>query len=170
MQSKGRILCVDDDVDTCELLGILLGGAGYEVVFATSVAEGLGLAKSGQCDLIILDGLFSDGTGVELCRMIRAFDSETPIVFCSGAARQSDIAEAMSAGAQEYLVKPCSLEQIEQTVVTLMGAVKASAKRVRIWNDTRTQTTELLRTSRELINRGKKRKDNRTNPSQPQKE
>ena len=168
MQSKGRILCVDDDVDTCEMLHILLGGAGYEVTTSTSVAEGLSLAKSGQYDLILLDGLFEDGTGVELCRMIRAFDSETPIVFCSGAARQSDVAEGMSAGAQEYLIKPCSLEQIEQTVITLIGAASASARRITIPNDTRTRTRESLRQSRELTDGGKKRKSDRANPSQPQ--
>jgi DNA-binding response OmpR family regulator len=167
VQSKKRILCVDDDVDTCEMLHILLGSAGYEVTFATSVTEGLSLAKSGQCDLIILDGLFHDGTGVELCRMIRAFDSETPIVFCSGAARQSDIAEAMSAGAQEYLTKPCNLEQIEQTVITLTRAERTSARRMKISSNTESQARELVNPSGELINGRKKRKNEGANPLQP---
>jgi DNA-binding response OmpR family regulator len=56
---------VDDDLDTCEMLDILLGDAGYEITFATSVAEGLSLANSKQCDLILLDGLFKDSTGIE---------------------------------------------------------------------------------------------------------
>ena len=118
---KGRILCVDDDRDTCEMITALLGYAGYEVSHACSVAEGLSLAKSGGFDLILLDWYFDDGTGIDLCRMIRTFDVNIPILFYSGVANESDIKRAMSFGAQGFLVKPLGTENIVETVSRFVG-------------------------------------------------
>jgi DNA-binding response OmpR family regulator len=87
-ETKARILCVDDDLDTCEMWRAILCSVGYEVMTATSVNEALRQANNEGCDLILLDSYFDDGTGIELCRMIRAFDSMTPILFCSGAAER----------------------------------------------------------------------------------
>ena len=115
MSSK-KILCIDDSVDTCEMVSVMLGSAGYEVAQATSVAEGLRLAKKMNFDLILLDWVLNDGTGVELCQMIRAFDTDTPIIFYSGVAYQSKIKEAMKAGAQGFLIKPVPNETLIDTV------------------------------------------------------
>jgi DNA-binding response OmpR family regulator len=115
-ESAKRILCIDDDQDTCEIVTLLLGEAGYEVTDAPTVAEGLRLAKRGGFDLILLDWVFDDGNGLELCQMIRAFDAETPILFFSAVAYQTEIKQAMSAGAQGFLVKPMGTDLLLQTV------------------------------------------------------
>src|SRR5688572_19961186 len=95
---KGRILCVDDDEDTLELMTSVLGYEDYEVVQAQTVTEGLALAISDNFDLILLDFVLSDGTGVELCRMIRGTGVLAPILFYSGMAPKEDIDQAMNAG------------------------------------------------------------------------
>jgi two-component system response regulator AtoC len=117
---KGRIVCVDDDMDTCEMMRTLLGNAGYDVAVATTVTEGLSLVKYGDCDLILLNERYSDGTGVEMCQMIRTFDCKTPILFFSGAADRHNIEEALRAGAQGYLVKPGGIQWLEQTIERLL--------------------------------------------------
>lgn len=78
MLSKGRILCVDNHPDICDLVRIILKG--YEVVFAHSKAEGLRHVESGWFDLYLLDYSLPDGTGLELATLIRQFDDFTP--FC----------------------------------------------------------------------------------------
>ena len=114
---KGRILCVDDDKDTRDMMTALLGLEGYEVVQARSVAEGLALAVSDNFDLILLDWVFADGTGIELCKMIRRTSAAAaPILFYSGMALKDDIENAMSAGAQGFLVKPVDFEVLLQNV------------------------------------------------------
>jgi len=115
-QTKKRILCVDDDRDTCLMLETLFGLSGYEVTSAMTIADASRLAKKGSFDLYLLDWIFSDGTGIELCQYIRMFDTKTPILFCSGVAYEADINRAMSAGAQGYLVKPTEIENLIQTV------------------------------------------------------
>ena len=118
---KRRILCVDDDKDTLEMMSSLLGYEDYEVVQAQTVAEGLALAISENFDLILLDFVFADGTGIELCRMIRGTGVPAPILFYSGMALKEDIDQALSAGAQGFLIKPVDLEELLLHVSRFVG-------------------------------------------------
>jgi DNA-binding response OmpR family regulator len=115
-EAKGRILFVDDDQDTCEMMRALLGMEGYEAVLASGVSEGLSLARAESFDLILVDWYFEDGTGVELCRMIRAFDGEIPIFFYTGVTYESELKKALKAGAQGCFVKPVDMNDLMQTV------------------------------------------------------
>ncbi|HKG22810.1 MAG TPA: response regulator [Blastocatellia bacterium] len=125
-KTKGRILCVDDDRDNCALLEIILGQSGYEVTSAMTVDVALGLAKNVNFDLYLLDTILPDGTGIELCQKIRTFDPSTPILFCSGAAYQSDINRAFKAGAQGYIVKPMVIENLLDTVTRCLTSTAIS--------------------------------------------
>ena len=113
---KGHILCVDDDPDTCEMLTVLLGQAGYKVQYALSVRDGLAKARQGGFDLILLDWSFEDGTGLELCRQVRAFDAQTTILFYTGKIDEMAVEAALVAGAQGYLIKPVAVEQLLQSI------------------------------------------------------
>jgi DNA-binding response OmpR family regulator len=114
-----HILFVEDDEDTREMVSLVLQGDGYKITCTPTIAEALQLAKQEKFDLYLLDSRLPDGTGVELCELIRCFDNQTPIVFYSGNAYESDIKKALASGAQEYLVKPCSNEKLEQTIDNL---------------------------------------------------
>jgi DNA-binding response OmpR family regulator len=120
-----RILYVEEDQDSCELLVLLLGDSEHEVATANTKSEGLRLAKSGTFDAYVLGDWFSDGSGLELCRELRLFDPNTPIIFYSALSSDRDRQAAMSAGVQAYLIKPDGLEQIEPTIKRLIGDGKA---------------------------------------------
>jgi DNA-binding response OmpR family regulator len=115
-EAKGRILFIDDDADTCEMIRILLGQSGYEAVSATSVAEGLMKARTDIFDLILLDWYFPDGTGIDLCKTIRTFNSKVPIFFYTGMAYDGHIKKAMQAGAQGCFIKPVDVSHLLQTL------------------------------------------------------
>jgi CheY-like chemotaxis protein len=115
-----RILFVDDDDDTREVMTLLLTMYGYEVTTASNMAGALPLTEKGGFDLLILDGWYSDGLGVDLCKQIRAFDTHTPIVFLSGNAYQSDIDKGLEAGAQAYFAKPMDFDILQEIVAGLM--------------------------------------------------
>jgi two-component system, NtrC family, response regulator AtoC len=117
--TKQRILCVDDNDDTRLMLSVLLGQAGYEVRQAGSFAEGLSLAKGERFDLYLLDGIFADGMGLELCRRIREFDARTPMIFFSGLAYEADRQRGLDAGAQAYLIKPNDISKLVETATRL---------------------------------------------------
>ena len=79
MTDKRRILCVDPQDDICPLISTILSD--HEVVSAHSKAEALRRATGGLFDLYLLDYYLPDGTGLELCLLIRDFDDSTPVLF-----------------------------------------------------------------------------------------
>ena len=117
---KKRILCVDDEEDTRDMLCGLLGLVNCEVLTAGTAAEALEMIADGGFDLYLLDNWMPGGSGAELCRKIRESDPTTPIVFYSGAALDSEREEALAAGAQAYLVKPGDLGLLLETVRGLL--------------------------------------------------
>ena len=125
--TKRRILCVEDHEDTCDLMIMLLERSNYEVWPACTVADGLRLARSEHFDLYLLDNRLPDGTGVELCQLIRAAHPRTPILFLTAAVSETDRQRAMSAGAQSFLKKPNDLENLEPTISRLIGEVEVRA-------------------------------------------
>jgi DNA-binding response OmpR family regulator len=114
-----KILCVEDDKDNCEILSYIL--ADYDFTFAHSFEEAASLIQTQQFDLYILDNWLPDGSGVELCRKIRAENDGVPIIFISGVGRAQDIQEALNAGAQKYLVKPYEPENLQKIVKELIN-------------------------------------------------
>lgn len=117
-----RILCVDDDESTCDLLTTMLGLSDFEAVTAPNVVEALRMMEREPFSLYILDDQMPGGSGVSLCGQIRAIDKDTPIIIFSGHAHQSDIDAGLLAGANAYLVKPDSSELIATVKRLLEGA------------------------------------------------
>jgi DNA-binding response OmpR family regulator len=120
-RERKRLLMVEDDEDNWEMVTLRLRE--YKLTFARDFDEGLRLARQGYFDLYILDNWLPGGSGVGLCRIIRAFDPHTPILFYSAAAYERDIEEALRSGAQAYLVKPVIPDDLEQAVAKLTSHI-----------------------------------------------
>lgn len=108
MQSttRPRVLYADDNEDACFMLSTLLGFSNIETKSANTVDEALQLAQAEQFDVYLLDSRFPDGSGLELCRQLREYNSQTPIIFFSGEGYETDKQKGLAAGANAYLVKP----------------------------------------------------------------
>jgi DNA-binding response OmpR family regulator len=107
-----RILCVDDNEDTCEMLTTMLGFADLESVAAHTAAEAFRLMEREKFSLYIIDGQMPDLGGLSFCEEIRRADKTTPIVFFTGKAFEADREAALLAGASAYVVKPDAGELI----------------------------------------------------------
>ena len=118
--SSRRILCIEDDADTCELLATWLGLHNCLVTSASTMARGVELAQQQPFDLYLIDSRLPDGTGVEVCNRIRAFDSQTPILFWSGDDEGHD--HAYVAGAQAFVAKPIDPDPFMKTIERLLNA------------------------------------------------
>lgn len=102
------------------MVTVLLGQSGYEVQHALCVRDGLAKARQGGFDLILLDWSFEDGTGLELCRQIRASDRQTPILFYTGEIDADAMEAAINSGAQGYLIKPVAVDSLLQAISGLV--------------------------------------------------
>ena len=106
MDTSRHILFVEDTSDTRDLVEFSLRQDGFEVTSAQTAEEGLNAARAKSFALILLDIGLPDKDGLELCREIRGFDQQTPILFYTAFAELLDMEEAAKAGAQGCLLKP----------------------------------------------------------------
>jgi two-component system, OmpR family, response regulator len=123
-----RVLCVDDDEDSREMLSTLLRFSRIEAKAVATAAQALGLIQAGRFDLYLLDAFVPDLDGFELCRQMRAADPQTPILFFSGAAYASDKQKGVEAGANAYVIKPDIdglVERITQFIAAKSVATRA---------------------------------------------
>ena len=101
-----RILCVEDDEDTRELLTTLLGFSDLKAVAVRTAAEALRLMEGERFSLYVIDGQLPDAGGFSFCEQIRRVDKTTPVVFFTGKALEADREAGLLAGANAYVVKP----------------------------------------------------------------
>ena len=120
MNERLRVLYVEDNCDSFEMLRVLLGLSQIELECARSVAEALTVAGSERFDLYLLDTGLPDGSGRSLCRTLRAVDPEIPVLFYSGDAHPDDIRMGIAAGADGYIIKPHS-DKLATTITQLVA-------------------------------------------------
>ena len=96
---RPRVLYVDDDEDSREMLRILLELRSIETKVVGTAGEALSSIQTEHFDLYLLDGWLPDLDGFELCRQMRSYDSNTPILFFSGAGCEDDKKMGHQAGA-----------------------------------------------------------------------
>lgn len=103
---KCRVLCVDDHLDTSEMLQILLSEENYVVHTAATLDEACRMAARTDYDLYVLDKRLPDGTGVELCEKLTQISPNVPCIFYTGDAYEIHRREALAAGAAAFVAKP----------------------------------------------------------------
>jgi CheY-like chemotaxis protein len=106
VNSRPRILVVDESEDNCVMMAALLGQVGYVADAAHSVACALKAARNQRPSLYVLETYFSDGNGADLCRQLCADDPQAAIIFYSSRIDRADREAAQRAGAQAYVIKP----------------------------------------------------------------
>ncbi len=112
-----RILIVDDSFYMRTMLKNMLTDAGYEVVGeAANGAQALEMAASTTPDLITLDVILPDNTGLDVLKSLRQTQPATKVVMCSAVGQEVIVTEAIENGALAYIVKPFSEEKVLEIV------------------------------------------------------
>jgi two-component system response regulator RegX3 len=127
--SDVRILCVEDNRDSREMISTLLRGANadYKVKAVETAAEALELTGKEDFNLFILDIWLPGMDGVELCRRLRSKGVTEPIMFFSAMGVQAkDQDYVLAAGADAFLVKSIDLDRFLETVERLLAEAKTS--------------------------------------------
>jgi two-component system, OmpR family, KDP operon response regulator KdpE len=127
--SNGRILVVDDEPQILRAVQMKLRGAGYAVDTAATAAEALMKAGMRPPAAIILDVLLPDGRGTDVCRELRAW-YRAPIVVLSAVGEEKDKIEALDAGADDYVTKPFSGEELLARLRAVLRRATPSSDRL----------------------------------------
>jgi len=117
-----KILLVEDDVQITNLLVLHLHAPSYSVTTCDRAASALEKLSGSTYDLVILDIMLPDLSGIEICRRIRERDGRTPILMLSSLAEETDKVLALELGADDYLTKPFGIFE-------LMARIKALLRR-----------------------------------------
>lgn len=129
MENKKRILVVDDEETLCEALRYNLESEGYLVDTANSAEEALGL-KLSDYNLILLDIMMGEISGIQLARIIKSspITSPIPIIFCTAKDTEDDMITGLDLGADDYICKPYSMK-------SLLARVRAVLRRMDVMNN-----------------------------------
>ena len=119
-------MLVDDNHDVLNFLSAILNREGHEVVTAGDLSTALRVVSEADLDLIISDIELSDGSGLELMRVIRSRRS-IPGIAVSGFTSPEDIAQSRAAGFALHLTKPIDLRRLQQAIEELTARAPAPA-------------------------------------------
>ncbi len=124
-----RVLIVDDDPELRVFLRTELEIEGHSCSEAASGQQALGLIRAESWDLLLLDRTLPDFSGVEICRRLRGSDDHTPVLMLTAHDDVRERVEALDAGADDYLTKPFSIEELLARVrARLRSASKPSSE------------------------------------------
>ncbi|WP_203568146.1 response regulator transcription factor [Aestuariimicrobium ganziense] len=117
------VLTVDDEPSLTELLGLAMRYEGWEVVSAGSGLAAVKAAREHRPDAIVLDMMLPDFDGLEVMRRIRADQPEVPVIFLTAKDAVSERIAGLTAGGDDYVTKPFSLEEL---IARLRGLLRRS--------------------------------------------
>lgn len=126
---KYRILSVDDEIETLEFIKKVLISGGYSVIEATSANQAIEFARDMCPDLILLDWVMPEMSGLEVCNILKD-DVKTkriPIILLTAKAEHEDIVQGLDVGADEYVCKPFKRDE-------LLSRIKAIIRRTDFLN------------------------------------
>lgn len=146
-----RILVVEDEAKLAQFIKLELSYEGYEVTIASDGLAGLADAREIKPDLILLDWMLPGISGLEICRRLRSTGDKVPIILLTAKDEVSDRVAGLDAGADDYIVKPFSIEE-------LLARIRANLRR------TQEQDPDLLQFSDLRLNRSTREvyRDNRS--------
>jgi two-component system response regulator MprA len=115
-----RILVIEDDDEVRAAIRRALMLGGYEIILAQTGSEGLSRAQNDVPDAIVLDLGLPDIDGIEVCRTLRRAGNRTPILMLTARVAVEDRVDGLEAGADDYLVKPYDVRELQARLRAIM--------------------------------------------------
>ncbi len=118
------VLAVDDEVGVLRLVRLELSAQGFNVETASSGAEALRLIEEHSPDIVLLDILMSEMSGIEVLHRLREKRSNVPVIFLTAVGREADKIRGLEMGADDYLVKPFNPDELSARVRAVLRRTK----------------------------------------------
>lgn len=123
---EASLLVVDDEPNILDLLAVSLRFAGFDVVTAASGAQALRAASEHSFDLAVLDVMMPDMDGFTVLRRLRATGSHIPVVFLTAKDDTEEKVKGLTAGGDDYITKPFSLEEVVARIRAVLRRTKGA--------------------------------------------
>jgi signal transduction histidine kinase len=150
-----KILVVDDEPDIVKVLSKILELSGYEVAAAYGGAEAVKAAREQSPELILLDYMMPDLTGLDVLKEIKTFSDEIYVVMVTGRGSEEVAAAVMKAGASDYVIKPFVKDQIltvvKDTLRIRQAEIKAKRLQMELFNLNMELEGKVVERTKELV-------------------
>jgi len=128
----GRILVIDDEADIRESLEALLTLEGYQVELASTANEGIARVEAVQYDLVLLDLMLPDKSGIDVITELRERDNETPIFLITAYGSIEVAVQAVKAGANDYFSKPWNNDKLIMEIGRMIHARRLASENLQL--------------------------------------
>ena len=118
--TKAVILVVEDDEGIQDMLAYSLEPEGYKIRSATTVKLGWEVIENKQVDLVLLDWMLPDRSGIDLLHRIRKYYSQLPVIMLTARAEEEDRVLGLDVGADDYITKPFSLRELKSRISAVL--------------------------------------------------
>lgn len=147
-----HILLVEDEIKLARFIELELSSEGYQISVAHDGLTGLTLARESPPDLAILDWMLPGLSGVEICRRLRTTGNTMPVILLTAKDEVSDRVVGLDAGADDYVVKPFSIEELLARVRAHLRRTQEQEQDVLQFEDLRLnrRTREVFRAERTI--------------------
>ena len=125
---RKKILLIEDEVKLARFVELELKHEGYEVDYAPNGREGLDKILAGEQDLVILDVMLPEMSGIEVCRTAREQGIKTPIIMLTAKDDVMDKVSGLDNGADDYMTKPFAIEELLARIRVAINRQKSMAK------------------------------------------
>ncbi len=119
---QNRVLLVEDDDELRQLLARYLTNQGFSVREAANGNDGLSLARGQNCDIVVLDIMLPDISGLDVLRSLRA-DTHLPVVLLTARGDETDRIVGFEVGADDYIPKPCNPRELVARLQALLRRI-----------------------------------------------
>jgi signal transduction histidine kinase/DNA-binding response OmpR family regulator len=153
IETRARVLVVDDEPSVVDVLREFLSGEGYEVSVASSGEEALRLIPELRPDIILTDINLPGLSGLEVMRFAKSVDPEVAVIVVTGYASASTAIDALRQGAYDYVTKPFDLDDVHQIVERGVANRRLKAINRRLVEELRQKNAILQRHEQELRER-----------------
>lgn len=118
-ETKGHLLLIEDETNLARYLQLELENEGFTIDVAQDGSDGLAKALERDYDLILLDIMLPELSGIEVCRRVRE-QKDVPIIMISARSEVPDIVGGLDSGANDYLTKPFAIEELFARIRVLL--------------------------------------------------
>jgi DNA-binding response OmpR family regulator len=151
MENKMKILIVEDEKKIADSLRKNFNDEGFDTAVCYNGADALETISKDKFDLLLLDWRLPEVSGVEVCKRIRSANNRTPIILLTALSNVSNKVEALNCGADDYITKPFSFEEVLARVNAIIRRFKYLNNIIEFENMSLNLITHILETESEPV-------------------
>jgi len=149
--SNAVILVIEDDAGIQDMLSFSLEHDGFKLLSAYNAREGWDMVENKQIDLVLLDWMLPDRSGIDLLHRIRKYYSRLPVIMITARAEEEDRVLGLDVGADDYITKPFSVRELKSRIQAVLRRTMPDEQPIQVGNLSLDPVSQRVKVDEEAI-------------------